>query len=101
MISYLLLLLLPLAGYCGWWIARNYGHRATHRKQRLFSDQYFQGLNYLLNEQPDKAIQVFLELAEVNQDTVETHMALGSLFRRRGEVDRAFVSPEHYCKIRP
>jgi lipopolysaccharide biosynthesis regulator YciM len=89
MISYLLFFLLPLAGYCGWWIARNYGHRATNRKQRLFSDQYFQGLNYLLNEQPDKAIQVFLELAEVNQDTVETHMALGSLFRRRGEVDRA------------
>jgi lipopolysaccharide biosynthesis regulator YciM len=89
MTSYLLLLLLPLAGYCGWWIARNYGHRATHRQQRLFSNQYFQGLNYLLNEQPDKAIQVFLELAEVNQDTVETHMALGSLFRRRGEVDRA------------
>ncbi len=55
----------------------------------MFSNQYFQGLNYLLNEQPDKAIQVFLELAEVNQDTVETHMALGSLFRRRGEVDRA------------
>ena len=55
----------------------------------MFSNQYFQGLNYLLNEQPDKAIQVFLELAEVNQDTVETHMALGNLFRRRGEVDRA------------
>lgn len=89
MIAYLPLVLLPLAGYFGWWIARNYGHRATRRKNRLFSDQYFQGLNYLLNEQQDKAIQVFLELAEVNQDTVETHMALGSLFRRRGEVDRA------------
>jgi lipopolysaccharide biosynthesis regulator YciM len=89
MIAYVALALLPLAGYFGWWIARNYGHRATRKKHRLFSDQYFQGLNYLLNEQPDKAIQVFLELAEVNQDTVETHMALGSLFRRRGEVDRA------------
>jgi len=89
MTAYLGLLLLPVAGYFGWWIAKNYGHRATRRKHQLFSDQYFQGLNYLLNEQPDKAIQVFLELAEVNQDTVETHMALGSLFRRRGEVDRA------------
>ncbi len=89
MIAYLPFILLPVAVYFGWWIARNYGHRATRRKNRLFSDQYFQGLNYLLNEQQDKAIQVFLELAEVNQDTVETHMALGSLFRRRGEVDRA------------
>jgi lipopolysaccharide assembly protein B len=89
MIEYLLFLLLPVAAYSGWWVHRNYGRRATRKKNRLFSDQYFQGLNYLLNEQPDKAIQVFLELAEVNQDTVETHMALGNLFRRRGEVDRA------------
>jgi lipopolysaccharide biosynthesis regulator YciM len=89
MIEYLLLLLLPVAVYFGWWLARTFGRRAVRKRNRLFSDQYFQGLNYLLNEQPDKAIQVFLELAEVNQDTVETHMALGSLFRRRGEVDRA------------
>lgn len=89
MTDYLPLLLLPLAVYFGWWLSRNYGSRVTKKHNRLFSDQYFQGLNYLLNEQPDKAIQVFLELAEVNQETVETHMALGSLFRRRGEVDRA------------
>ena len=89
MIDYLLVLLLPLAVYLGWWLARTFGRRSQSKRNRLFSDQYFQGLNYLLNEQPDKAIQVFLELAEVNQDTVETHMALGSLFRRRGEVDRA------------
>jgi len=89
MIEYLLLLLLPVAVYFGWWLARAFERRSLQKRNRLFSDQYFQGLNYLLNEQPDKAIQVFLELAEVNQDTVETHMALGSLFRRRGEVDRA------------
>ena len=89
MTEYLLLLLLPVAVYFGWWLARTFERRSSGRRNRLFSDQYFQGLNYLLNEQPDKAIQVFLELAEVNQDTVETHMALGSLFRRRGEVDRA------------
>jgi len=85
----LLIALLPLAVYVGWWMARSIERRASARHRQLFSNQYFQGLNYLLNEQPDKAIQVFLELAEVNQDTVETHMALGSLFRRRGEVDRA------------
>src|SRR5690606_26434476 len=50
---------------------------------------YFRGLNYLLNEQPDKAIEVFLQIAEVDKQTVETHLALGHLFRRRGETDRA------------
>jgi len=88
-IEYFLLLLLPVAIYFGWWLARAVEKRSSSKKTQLFSNQYFQGLNYLLNEQPDKAIQVFLELAEVNKDTVETHMALGSLFRRRGEVDRA------------
>lgn len=89
MVEYLPYLLLPVAVYFGWWVAKNYQGRKTRRKNRLFNDQYFQGLNYLLSEQPDKAIQVFLELAEVNQETVETHLALGNLFRRRGEVDRA------------
>jgi lipopolysaccharide biosynthesis regulator YciM len=84
-----LFLLLPVALYFGWWFARTLEKRSISKSRQLFSNQYFQGLNYLLNEQPDKAIQVFLELAEVNKDTVETHMALGSLFRRRGEVDRA------------
>lgn len=89
MLDYLGWLLIPVAVYFGWWSAKNYDRSLTRKKNRSFNDQYFQGLNYLLNEQPDKAIQVFLELAEVNQDTVETHLALGNLFRRRGEVDRA------------
>ncbi len=89
MAEYLLIVLLPPAVYLGWWLAKTIERRSVKKRSRLFNNQYFQGLNYLLNEQPDKAIQVFLELAEVNQDTVETHMALGSLFRQRGEVDRA------------
>ncbi len=89
MTEYLWLFLLPPAVYFGWWLAKTLERRSVKKRSRLFSNQYFQGLNYLLNEQPDKAIQVFLELAEVNQDTVETHLALGSLFRQRGEVDRA------------
>lgn len=89
MLEYFLLLLLPVAIYFGWWLAKTLDRRSSFKRTQMFNNQYFQGLNYLLNEQPDKAIQVFLELAEVNQDTVETHMALGSLFRRRGEVDRA------------
>lgn len=55
------------------------------------SNQYFQGLNYLLNEQPDKAIEVFIKMLEVDSETVETHLALGNLFRRRGETDRAIL----------
>ena len=82
-------LLIPLAAWLGWRLSVQATRRGARRRARQFSDQYFQGLNYLLNEQPDKAIQVFVELADVNPDTVETHLALGSLFRRRGEVDRA------------
>lgn len=89
MAEYLLFILLLPAAYFGWWVAKTLERRSVNKHSRLFGNQYFQGLNYLLNEQPDKAIEVFLELAEVNQDTVETHMALGSLFRQRGEVDRA------------
>ena len=50
---------------------------------------YFKGLNFLLNEQPDKAIEAFIEVVKVNPETVDLHFALGSLFRRRGETDRA------------
>ncbi len=89
MMEWFLLALVPLAALGGWWLARKLFQRNETRRNRQFSSRYFQGLNYLLNEQPDKAIQVFLEMAEVNKDTFETHLALGALFRRRGEVDRA------------
>ena len=83
-------LLLPVAAGTGWWAARNATHRATREREGggLRSD-YFQGINYLLNEQPDKAIEVFIKLIEVDSETVETHLALGNLYRRRGDVDRA------------
>ncbi|MEN8177464.1 MAG: lipopolysaccharide assembly protein LapB [Pseudomonadota bacterium] len=84
-----LLLLLPVAAASGWWVARR-GHAKKEQKhQQDISPAYFQGLNYLLNEQPDKAIDIFIKMLEVDRDTVETHLALGNLFRRRGEVDRA------------
>ena len=89
MLELFLALLVPAAAYSGWWLARYISSRNEVQRNRRFSNRYFQGLNYLLNEESDKAIQVFLEMAEVNQDTFETHLALGSLFRRRGEVDRA------------
>lgn len=89
-----LLLLLPIAVAAGWW----WGRRASMQRsggRSAISSEYFRGLNYLLNEEPDKAIEVFLELADVNPDTVETHLALGSLFRRRGEVEKAIGFHRH------
>jgi lipopolysaccharide assembly protein B len=85
----LLFLLLPLAALSGWYAGRRGSARHTGQKVSRLSTTYFRGLNYLLNEQPDKAIEVFLQIAEVDKRTVETHFALGNLFRRRGEVDRA------------
>jgi len=84
-----LLLLLPVAFASGWWLARRRSERSSGERVRGLSSSYFRGLNYLLNEQPDKAIEIFLQIADVDQDTVETHFALGNLFRRRGEVERA------------
>ena len=87
----LLWLLLPVAAASGWWAGRRSARRGDGNRigaPKPPSD-YFRGLNYLLNEQPDKAIEVFLRLVEVDSETIETHLALGNLFRRRGEVDRA------------
>ena len=89
MIEVLLLALIPAAAWAGWILARSTSSRGERKRNRHFSNRYFQGLNYLLDEQPDKAIAVFIEMAEVTSDTIETHLALGSLFRRRGEVERA------------
>jgi lipopolysaccharide assembly protein B len=84
----LLFLLLPLAAASGWWLARrDAAPRGTGTPGA--APALFRGLNYLLNEQPDKAIDVLAELAELDGDPAEIHLALGGLFRRRGEVDRA------------
>ena len=89
--SLLLFVLLVLAAAAGAWTARRFTPKpkATTSKRAAVSPDYFKGVTYLLNEQPDKAIEVFVKMAEVDNETVETHFALGSLFRRRGEVDRA------------
>ena len=84
------LLALPLIFLLGWWMGRRGRNRGNpdSGSDHLRAD-YYRGLNYLLEEQPDKAIEVFIRMVEVDTETVETHFALGSLFRRRGEVDRA------------
>lgn len=85
----LLFLLLPLAALSGWLIGRRDGREQESRELSQLSADYFKGLNFLLNEQPDQAIEVFIRMLEIDRDTVDTHFALASLFRRRGEVDRA------------
>lgn len=89
MISSVLLLLLPIVATSGWYV----GFRTIEKKDKpstsMVPRDYLIGLNFLLEEQPDKAVDVFIKMLEVDSDTVETHLALGSLFRRRGEVDRA------------
>lgn len=87
----LLWLLLPVAAACGWWAGRRSARRdgAQETRPSGLSDEYFRGLNFLLNEQQDEAIEVFIRLVEVDSETIETHLALANLFRRRGEVDRA------------
>lgn len=82
-------LFVPLAAVAGWVIGRRGGQRHGDSQVSRLSSTYFRGLNYLLNEQPDKAIELFLHIAELDKETFETQVALGHLFRRRGEVDRA------------
>lgn len=80
---------LMIAGGVGWWLGQRGSERRSSTQVSRLSHTYFRGLNYLLNEQQDKAIEVFLQLAQSDKDTIETQFALGHLFRRRGETDRA------------
>jgi lipopolysaccharide biosynthesis regulator YciM len=87
-IEYWWLLVLPLFFGLGWAAAR-IDLRQLLTESRALPRSYFKGLNFLLNEQPDKAIEAFIEVVKVDPETIELHFALGSLFRRRGEVERA------------
>jgi lipopolysaccharide assembly protein B len=71
------------------WIAARIDIKQIVSESRALPRSYFKGLNFLLNEQPDKAIEAFIEVVKVDPETIELHFALGSLFRRRGEYDRA------------
>lgn len=82
------LLILPLFFVFGWLAAR-VDIRHVIEESRSVPRSYFKGLNHLLNEQPDKAIEAFMEVARLDPDTLELHFALGALFRRRGELDRS------------
>ena len=83
-----MLLIFPLFFGMGWMAAR-IDIKELLSESSALPQSYFQGLNFLLNEQQDKAIEAFIEVVKVDPQTIELHFALGSLFRRRGEVDRA------------
>ncbi|AOM00793.1 lipopolysaccharide assembly protein LapB [Cobetia marina] len=86
----ILLGLLMAAIAIGFWLGRRDRRPTTQTPApATLSRDYFVGLNHLLNEQPDRAIETFVQALEVNSDTVDTHIALGNLYRSRGEVDRA------------
>ena len=88
------LLGLPLAFGLGW-LASKFDVRQMRFENRQAPKAYFRGLNFLLNEQQDQAIDAFIEAVQNDPDTSELHFALGNLFRRRGEYERAVRVHEH------
>lgn len=89
-----ILLGLPVAFVLGW-LASRWDLRQVRADNRQAPRAYFKGLNFLLNEQQDKAIDAFIEAVQNDPDTTELHFALGNLFRRRGEYNRAVRVHEH------
>ena len=89
--NWLLYCLVVAAIAIGWWL----GRRDRSRPSEVVGPDYYEGLNYLLNEEPDRAVSTFVDNLEVNAETLETHLALGGLLRRRGELDKAVVVHEN------
>lgn len=85
--TWILLVFFSLAA--AWYLGYSARHKRLSDEKSNLPRDYLVGLNFLLNEEPDKAVDVFIKMLEVDSDTVETHLAVGKLFRRRGEVDRA------------
>ncbi len=90
MTTFWLFLLVFTAIACGWLLGRFVGGQsALPGGAANVYRQYFRGLNYLINDRPDEAVDTFVDSLEVTKETLETHVALGNLMRRKGEVDRA------------
>lgn len=85
----ILFLLLPIAAAYGWYMGHRSAQQDKQKQSHQISRQYVTGLNLLLSDQSDKAVDHFIELLQVDDETIDTHLALGNLFRSRGEVDRA------------
>jgi len=85
----LLFLLLPIAAAYGWYMGRRSAQQDKQQEASRLSRDYVTGVNFLLSNQQDKAVDLFLEMLKEDTGTVEAHLTLGNLFRQRGEVDRA------------
>lgn len=85
----LLFLLLPIAAAYGWYMGRRSAQQDKQKNANRLSREYVAGVNFLLSNQKDKAVDLFLDMLQENSSTVEAHLTLGNLFRSRGEVDRA------------
>ncbi|MFM8331262.1 MAG: lipopolysaccharide assembly protein LapB [Candidatus Methylumidiphilus sp.] len=91
-----LFLLLPVAAASGWYAARrHYVRKYWVEHSHSLRKAYCRGLNYLLSEKTDKAIEAFADLLSQDFETIETHIALGNLFRRRGEIEKAIEIHEN------
>lgn len=89
--DYLLIVPLFLAVGAGWWLGRSQSRSAKLEQERKvnLSREYFIGLDYLINEKTDEAIESFIRALEINSDTIPAHLTLAKLFRRKGDVERA------------
>ncbi|KFK94515.1 MULTISPECIES: lipopolysaccharide assembly protein LapB [unclassified Serratia (in: enterobacteria)] len=85
----LLFLLLPVAAAYGWYMGRRSAQQDKQQDANRLSREYVAGVNFLLSNQQDKAVDLFLDMLKEDSNTVEAHLTLGNLFRSRGEVDRA------------
>jgi lipopolysaccharide biosynthesis regulator YciM len=95
----LLFLLLPVAMAYGWFMGRNSIKQKQQTDKQDLSIKYSTGLNYLLSNQQDKAIDSLLDALKVEDDSVEAHFAMANLFRKRGELDRALKVHEHLVRL--
>ena len=66
-------------------------YQIENSSNTMYSSEYYRGLNYLLNNEDDKALKIFTDLIDVDSSTIETHLALGGVYRRRGEFDKAIL----------
>ncbi len=89
--NWLLYVIIVAAIGIGWWL----GRRERNKSTEVVGPNYYQGLNYLLNEEPDRAVSTFIDSLEVNDETLDTHLALGGLLRRRGELEKAVIVHEN------
>lgn len=94
----LLFLLLPVAAAYGWYMGRNSIKQNDQSVKTDLSKKYSQGINYLLSNQQDKAIEHLIETLQVEDDSIDAHFAMANLFRKRGELDRALKVHEHLVR---